>query len=41
MPTAIQFYDQFCSETVEIYNIIINTLLSLETDGVFIQKAIP
>ena len=34
MSSAIQLDDQFSTEAVEIYNVVINAFLSLKTNGI-------
>ena len=41
MSSAVEFYRQFCSGTIKIYNILTNCLLALKTNRVLGQKAIP
>ena len=41
MAAAIQFNYQFCTKTIKICNIMINTFLPLKTYGIIFQKTIP
>ena len=41
MSAAIQFNYQFGAETIEVNDVIIDTLLPLETDGIIFKKTVP